>query len=69
MRISGRSLVAAVVVCVAVVALAPSGLAQLGDTFTNWAAHPAIAYASRPVSDPVARLNVAIREGRTRLQF
>ena len=27
---------------------------QLSDTFTDWLDHPAIQYATRPVSDPVA---------------
>ena len=37
--------------------LAIESPAQLSDTFTNWIEHPAIGYRTRPVTDPVARLN------------
>lgn len=50
-------------------ALARSSAAQLTDSFTNWAEHPAIAYASHPVTDPVARLNRSIRDGRVQLKY
>ena len=36
---------------------------QLSDTFTDWLDHPAIQYATRPVSDPVAELNRKLRDG------
>src|SRR6187397_2401887 len=49
--------------------LAGASQAQLSNTFTNWASHPAIAYASRPVNDPVALLNRALRDGRAQLKF
>ncbi len=42
---------------------------QLKDTFVNWTAHPAIEYAARPTTDPVAELNRRIRDGTTRLQY
>jgi hypothetical protein len=52
-----------------VAAFAPSGHAQLTDSFTNWAGHPAIAYATHPVADPVALLNRSLRDGRVQLKF
>ena len=42
---------------------------QLSDTFTDWLDHPAIQYAARPVSDPVAELNRKLREGTIQLTF
>jgi hypothetical protein len=42
---------------------------QLGDTFTDWLAHPAIQYATRPVSDPVAELNRKLQDGKAQLEF
>lgn len=52
-----------------VLVLERSAAAQLGNTFTNWIAHPAIAYTTKPVTDPVARLNRSLQTGEARLQF
>jgi hypothetical protein len=41
---------------------------QLSDTFTNWLAHPAIEYGTRPTRDPIARLNREIEAGRRQLK-
>jgi hypothetical protein len=49
--------------------LATASPAQLSDTFTNWIEHPAIAYRTRPLADPVARLNRELRDGRVQLKF
>jgi hypothetical protein len=49
--------------------LATESPAQLSDTFTNWIEHPAIAYRTRPLADPVARLNRELRDGRLQLKF
>lgn len=43
--------------------------AQLTGTFSNWIAHPAIAYQTKPATDPVARLNLRLREGSATLAF
>src|SRR4029453_11271206 len=42
--------------------------AQLSDTFTDWLDHPAIQYAARPVSDPVAELNRKLRDGTVQIR-
>lgn len=52
-----------------VVLLGRSGGAQLGNTFTNWIEHPAIAYRSHPVTDPIAALNRDLRADPLRLKF
>ena len=58
---------AAVLVMVAL--LGRSAGAQLGNTFTNWIEHPAIAYRSHPVTDPIAALNRDLRADPLRLKF
>ena len=40
---------------------------QLSDTFTNWIDHPAIAYTTRPATDPVAQLARRVADGQARL--
>jgi hypothetical protein len=57
------------IVCAISLWLAAESPAQLSDTFTNWIEHPAIAYRTRPLADPVARLNRELRDGRAQLKF
>jgi hypothetical protein len=45
------------------------GGSQAGGAFTDWATHPAIAYASRATRDPVAELNRRLRSGEAALTF
>jgi hypothetical protein len=40
----------------------------LSETFVNWADHPAIQYATRPTTDPVAELNRNIQAGEIHLR-
>jgi hypothetical protein len=54
---------------VAVVLLAGVGTAQLSETFTNWSAHPAVAYGTHPPTDPIAVLNHRLENGSLRLGF
>ena len=42
---------------------------QLSDTFNDWLGHPAIEYATRPVSDPIAALNRKLQDGTAQLRF
>jgi hypothetical protein len=42
---------------------------QLSDTFHDWLEHPAIEYATRPVSDSVAELNRKLQNGAVQLKF
>lgn len=60
---------AALTALLAALVLISTSAAQLGETFTNWIEHPAIAYRTRPPADPVARLNRSLKEGRTTLTF
>ena len=44
--------------------------AQLSEPhFIDWLDHPAIQYATRPVSDPVAELNRKLQDGTAQLRF
>lgn len=69
MPVSRKPLMLSALTLAGVVLLAGSGTAQLGDTFTNWIEHPAIAYRTRPATDPVALLNRRLRAGDERLAF
>ena len=53
----------------AVVSTALTGVAagQLSESFVDWAAHPAIAYATQPTTDPVAALSRRLEARTTRL--
>jgi hypothetical protein len=62
-------LIASATVVFATTALASASLGQLGDTFTNWLIHPAIAYKSTPPRDAVAQLNQNIQGGLVQLKF
>jgi hypothetical protein len=42
---------------------------QLSDIFRDWVEHPAIEYATRAVSDPVAALNRTLQDGSVQLTF
>ncbi len=44
-------------------------LGELGGAFDAPLDHPAIEYATRPVNDPVARLNRKLRQGNASLKF
>jgi hypothetical protein len=44
-------------------------LAELSDAFDAPLEHPAIGYATRPVNDPVAKLNRKLQAGGAQLQF
>jgi hypothetical protein len=43
--------------------------AELGGAFDAQLEHPAIGYATRPVNDPVSKLNRKLQEGGAQLQF
>ncbi len=57
------------VVAVALCALAGVTSAQLGDSSFEQFDHPAIQYMTRPLNDPIARLNDRIQSGDVRLSF
>jgi hypothetical protein len=48
--------------------LAGVAAGQLSETFVDWAAHPAIAYATQPTTDPVAELSRRVQEGKSELK-
>jgi hypothetical protein len=62
----GGILVASLLVWAAVTATQEP--VSIADTFFDGLGHPAIQYASRPVDDPVARLNAALTRGEVMLR-
>ena len=66
---SGSRVIASATVVFVATAIANARVGQLSDTFTNWLAHPTIAYKSTSPRDAVAQLNQSIQDGRVQLKF
>lgn len=64
-----RAALAASLTLAAVVFFSGAVAAQLSDTFTNWSAHPAVGYGTRPPTDPIAILNRRLEAGSLRLGY